>query len=145
MSPVKPVDPKDPEDYIAQIGDPVRRSEIEALDKLIREEAPGLPPHIYAGMLGYGRYHYRYASGREGDAAVVALASQKRHISIYVSAADREGYLAERWAERLPGASIGKSCIRFTRLERIDVDELRHLIREASRFFAAKPDFAIAG
>ncbi len=104
MSPVKPVDPKDPDDYIAQIDDPVRRSEIEALDELIREEAPDLERHICAGMLGYGRYHYRYASGREGDSAVVALASQKRHISVYVSAADREGYLAERYGRAPPGS-----------------------------------------
>jgi hypothetical protein len=84
-------------------------------------------------MLGYGRFHYRYKSGREGDASLVALASRKQYISMYVLCADDHGYLAERYAERLPKASIGKSCVRFKRTSDIDLDALRDLLRDAGR------------
>ena len=52
-------------------------------------------------MLGYGRFHHRYTSGREGDASLIALSSRKAHISLYVFSADDDGYLAEQYADRL--------------------------------------------
>lgn len=55
-----------PAEYIAKLEEP-RRSEIAALRKPIRKLAPALGPFIHSGMLAYGRWHYRYASGREGD------------------------------------------------------------------------------
>ncbi len=138
--PLKPTDASSPEDYIAQIDEP-RRAEIEALDQIIREEVPELEAHLRSGMLGYGSFRYRYASGREGEAAVIALASQKRHISLYVGVTDRSGY----FAERLPRASIGKSCVRFQRLSQLDEPTVRELLRESARRFADDPNFAIVG
>jgi len=84
-------------------------------------------------MLGYGRFHYRYASGREGDASLVALSSRKNYISLYVLCSDAGAYLAERYVERLPKASIGKSCVRFKRVDDIDLGVVRELIGEAGR------------
>ena len=71
--------------YIAALDEP-RRSDVRMLHELIRTTVPELRPTMEFGMLGYGRYHYRYATGREGDAAVVGLASNKRYISLYVHA-----------------------------------------------------------
>ena len=143
MSPIKPVEPSDPEDYIGQIDVPERRADIEALDQLIREEAPQLEPHIYGSMLGYGTYRYRYASGREGEAALIGLASQKRHISIYSGCTDDGGYLADRYRDRLPAADIGKSCVRFKRLADLDEEAIRSLVRESATRFADNPNFAV--
>ena len=84
-------------------------------------------------MLGYGRFHYRYDSGREGDASLVALSSRKQYISLYVLCTDEGAYLAERYADRLPKASIGKSCVRFKRTDDLDLDVLRDLLAEAGR------------
>lgn len=56
------LDVKTPAEYIAAVDDK-RRSEIAALDALIRKHAPKLEPVIMGGMLGYGPFHYRYASG----------------------------------------------------------------------------------
>ena len=88
-------------------------------------------------MLGYGRFHYRYASGREGDASLVALSSGKQYISLYVLCADAGGYLVERYADRLPKAKIGKSCVRFKRTDDLDLDALRDLLAEAGRIGGA--------
>jgi len=120
-----------PEEYIAALAEP-RRSEIAALDRLIRETVPELEPHIRSGMIGYGPFHYRYASGREGDWFRVGLASNKNYISLYACAADDRGYVAERYRERIGKASIGRSCVRFKKLADLDLDALRELLRETA-------------
>lgn len=128
---LKPTNAKSPTDYIRQIDEP-RRSQITTLDRLIRETAPDLKRHLLAGMLAYGTYHYKYASGREGDWCVIALASQKNYISVYACACVDGEYVAERYKPKLPKANIGKSCIRFKKLEDIDLDVLREVVRETA-------------
>ncbi|MBL8178503.1 MAG: DUF1801 domain-containing protein [Bryobacterales bacterium] len=126
---LKPVSAQTPDDYIAQIEEP-RRSAIEKLHNLILKAAPSLKPSMQAGMIGYGAYRYKYASGREGTAPIVALASQKSYISVYVSASDEGVYCAERRKAELPKASIGKSCIRFKKLEDVDLKVLMSIVKE---------------
>jgi hypothetical protein len=129
---------KSPAEYLAAVDDE-RRPDIAALDALIRKHAPNLEPVIMNGMLGYGPFHYRYASGREGDACRLSIASNKSYISLYCSAAD-EGYVAERYVDRLPKASIGKSCVRFKKLADLDQKALVALIKETARMGrAARP------
>ena len=119
-----------PEELIAGLEEP-RRGEIARLHQLIRETVPDLEPEVTSGMIGYGPYHYRYATGREGDAHTLGLASRKQYISLYVQCTVEGQYVAERYAERLPKASIGKSCVRFKRLSNVDLDTLRRLLVEA--------------
>lgn len=120
-----------PEEYIQQLDEP-RRAEIQQLHDFIRATVPDLAPVMISGMIGYGPYRYRYASGREGETAVVALASQKRYMSVYVHAVVDGQYVPERHKERLPKASIGKSCIRFKRVSDVDWDVLGEILKEAA-------------
>lgn len=120
-----------PAEYIAALAEP-RKSDMAALDALIRRAAPNLDPFIHAGMLAYGPWHYRYATGREGDWFRIGLASNKNYISLYVCAGDAAGYLAERYKPALPKASIGRSCVRFKRLADLDAAALERMIREAA-------------
>lgn len=126
-----------PEEYIAALEEP-RKSEIERIHRFILETAPELEPHILSGMLGYGQYHYRYASGREGDWCKVALASNKNYISLYICAIINGHYLAESYRSKLPKASIGKSCIRFKRLDDLDTEVIREMLR-----ITAEADFGV--
>ncbi len=121
--------PRDVEEYIARLDEP-RRSEIRRLHELIGGAEPDLEPHIASKMIGYGSYHYRYASGREGDTFVIGLASNKRYISLYVTAADERGYVSERYRDRLPKADIGRSCVRLRCLADVDEDVLIELVHE---------------
>lgn len=125
------LDVETPAEYIAAL-DGERRSDIEALDALIRTYAPELEPVIMDGMLGYGPFHYRYASGREGDACKLGVASNASYISLYCFASDAEGYVAERYADRLPKASVGRSCVRFKKLADLDERALVSLIEETA-------------
>ena len=117
-----------PEEYLASLEEP-RRTEVRKVHELIRATAPDLEPVVQSGILAYGPFHYRYASGREGDWSVLGLASRKRSISLYVAAASEQGYLAESYRDRLPKADIGRSCVRFRRLDDLDRDVLVELIR----------------
>jgi hypothetical protein len=125
-------------DWLAKLPEG-RRADVKALDALIRRCAPGLKPVFSPalGMMGYGPYHYRYASGREGESFHIALASQVQHISLYLSCTDGAGaYVAEKHKAALKPASVGRSCIRFKRLEQVDLGAREKVIREGAR---AKP------
>ena len=120
------------EAYIAAVEE-ARRADIQRLHDLVRETAPELEPTMEFGMLGYGKYAYRYASGREGEWMKIGIANNKQYISLYCCAADSNGYVAEQYKERLPKANIGKSCVRFKRLSDLDEGALRDLIRACSQ------------
>ena len=122
---------KTPEEYLASLPAP-RKAALTAIHKAIRAAAPDLKPSIQGGMIGYGSYHYKYASGRAGDAVVVSLASQKNHISLYLCAADEDGYLAENNKDRLGKVSVGRSCIRFKNLEDLNLKVAMELVKKAA-------------
>jgi hypothetical protein len=83
-------------------------------------------------MLAYGKFHYRYDTGREGDWFRIGLASRKAYLSLYITASDGKTYLAETYKDRLPKADIGKSCVRIKRLSDVDLDTLARLVREGA-------------
>jgi hypothetical protein len=126
------LDVKTPDEYLAAVGDK-RRPDIEALDALIRKHAPKLERVIMAGMLGYGPFRYRYASGREGDACKLSISSNASYISLYCFAADADGYVAPRYADRLGKANVGKSCVQFKKLADLDQKSLVALIKETAK------------
>ena len=98
-----------------------------------RVEPLGCSGQAPPGGCDVQEHHYRSKSGREGDWSTIALASQKRYISLYISPAGERGrYLAESYADRLPKADIGRSCVRVKRLSDVDEGALTELIREAA-------------
>jgi hypothetical protein len=129
MNMFKTTDAKTPDEYIAMIDEP-RRGQIQLLHDLIRNTIPEHKPYIISGMIGYGSFHYKSVSGREGDWCIVALASQKNYISVYICASDGKHYVAEKYKEALPKANIGRSCIRFKKIEDIDLEVLKQALIE---------------
>lgn len=132
MNMFKPTAAKTPEEYIDLVAEP-RKNEIKKLHDFIRKTTPKLKPFIISGMIGYGAFHYKSKSGREGDWAVIALASQKNYISVYVCAADGKEYVAEKYKKELPKASIGRSCIRFKKVDDIDLNILKKILLEGEK------------
>jgi hypothetical protein len=124
---LKPVRAKSISEYLNQIDEP-RQSEVRKIHALISKAVPQLKPSIQVGMIGYGTYHAKGLSG-EGDWPVIALASNKSSISVYVCGTRESGYIAEKYKEELAGASIGKSCIRFTKTSKIDLKALEKVVR----------------
>jgi hypothetical protein len=122
-----------PEEYIAGLEGP-RRAQVRRVHDLIRRAAPKLTPHIDRGMIGYGTVPNVLASGREDVMPVIALASNKRSISLYFNTRTPKGvYIAESYKGRVPGANVSKYCVRFTRLDRVDETVLQEMVKAASR------------
>ena len=126
-----PADPPAVAEYLAALPEE-RRGAVSRVHEVIRRAAPELEPALWGKMLGYGKYHYRYATGREGDFYVVGLANQKQYVSLYLCATVDGAYLAESNAGRLGKVSVGKSCIRFKKLEDLDLDVVAELVRAAA-------------
>jgi len=123
-----------PEEYIALVAPP-RKTQIQFLHELIKKTTPKLSPHIQAGMIGYGPYHYTYASGRSGDWPIVALANQKNYISLYICCTDNGVYLAEKYKDRLGKVSVGKSCIRFKNIDDLNLAGVKKMLLEAQKIY----------
>ncbi|MCD8485035.1 DUF1801 domain-containing protein [Candidatus Woesebacteria bacterium] len=119
--------------FFADIPEP-RKSHFEKLHAFIRKQAPKLEPYIEGKFLGYGKYHYRYASGREGDWFTVGLGNNKNSLAVYVVCTEDGKYITEKYQDRLK-ADIGKSCIRFKKFEDIDWKVLGELLTEAQKLY----------
>ncbi|MEM6998101.1 MAG: DUF1801 domain-containing protein [Patescibacteria group bacterium] len=134
MNMFKPVGAKSVQEYIDML-EPGRRDTILALDKLIRDTAPGMERHFAYNMLGYGKFRYTNYKKQEVDWPIIALASQKNYVSVYVCAlADNEDglYIAEQFADDLGKVSVGKSCIRFKKLEDLNLETLKEVLQKAA-------------
>lgn len=118
-----------PTAFIAALPEP-RRSEMSRVHAFITKTLPKLDVQVSGKMIGYGPFHYRYESGREGDGFRIALASRAGYIALYALGADEKGYVAERYAAKLPKADIGKSCVRFEKLDDLDASTLKALLLE---------------
>jgi ankyrin repeat protein len=127
--------PTTPAEVIAALPE-ARQASVRRLHELIRTTLPDLPVEARDGSIGYGPFHYRYASGREGEAFQVMLAANRSSISLHVLGADADGYVAERWADRVGRAKVGKSCVRFGKIEDLDLDAVTELLRANERAFA---------
>ena len=115
-----------PEAYVEGLESP-RREDIGRLHERIRAVAPTLAASAAEGMLTYGRYTYTSRSGRSGEWYPLGVASNKAYISLYASPVNLEPYVA-----RLPKANLGRGCIRFKRLDDVDLEVLDEVIRAAA-------------
>jgi len=115
-----------------------RRDTITTLHKAIRKAVPKLAPEIMSGMgpsplIGYGKYRYKTASGREGDWFLIGLLPGKKDYSLHICVGDKDGYLVERNAAKLGKVKTGRSCINFKKLEDLKLDVAMGLVKQAEK------------
>jgi hypothetical protein len=113
------------ESYLSAIEDDTRRKDCEALTRLM-SVATQQPPVMWGtSIVGFGSYHYRYASGREGDMCLTGFSSRKGDISVYLVA----GFLGqEELLSQLGKHKRGKGCLYIRRLSDVDLGVLEQLI-----------------
>ena len=124
-------DIRTPAQYFASLAEP-RRSDVRALHEAICKTIPKHKPEMIGGFLGYGKYRYKYESGREGDTGAVMLSSQKQYISLYLGCTDGES-LAEKNGHRLGKVTVGKCCIRFKKLADLNLDVAMELVKVSAK------------
>lgn len=123
---------KTPGEYLASIPEG-QRTDARRLHRLIRKTAPSLKPFVANGGIGYGPMHVRYASGREVDWMVVGLALRKNGLALHVMLPFDGSPMREIRKERFPKGDVGKSCVRFKKLDDLDERAVVALVRAAAR------------
>jgi hypothetical protein len=117
------------ERYLAAIANPVRRKDCEALCALMAT-ASGHPPQMWGtAIVGFGRYHYRYDSGREGDSMLVGFSSRASEIAIYGlrAAPDAVALLA-----KLGKHKEATACVYVKAMADVDTRVLTELVATAA-------------
>ena len=118
-------------EFLAQVPDEQRREDAHRLCALM-QEITGEPPAMWGtSIIGFGSYHYRYASGREGDSALASFSPRGQHLAIYLV-----GEFTDRHRSalaRLGPHKTGKGCLYVKRLDDVDSDALRELIDRSVR------------
>jgi Domain of unknown function (DU1801) len=116
-------------DFIAAVPDARRREETAAIDTLHRR-VTGCEPKLWGpSIIGYGSYHYRYESGREGTMCRAGFSPRKAAMTVYLM-----GNYCNRQAEvdglfaRLGKHSTGKSCLYIKKLADVDLEVLERLV-----------------
>ena len=113
---------------------PAERKElIDFLHDFIQKSAPSLKTFFAYNMLGYGKFPYVNYKKEPIEWPVIALANQKNYVSIYVCSVVDGEYVAEKHKDELGKVSVGKSCIRFKKLEDVNLDVLKKVIKIAEK------------
>jgi hypothetical protein len=113
--------------HIDGITSPRRRRDATTMVGLMRR-ATGEEPWMWGSIVGFGEYHYRYDSGREGDAPAAAFAARRAATVVYVS--DGVGAHADELA-RLGPHTTGVGCIYIKDLTATDLDVLESIVRRS--------------
>ncbi len=113
------------ESYLSAIQDEARRKDCEALAKLMTKATKQKPKMWGTSIVGFGSYHYKYESGREGDSCLTGFSSRKGDISIYlvVSFPGRDELLA-----KLGKYKMAKACLYVRKLSDVDTNVLGQLV-----------------
>ncbi len=117
----------DPREFIAAVEHPTRRTDAETLLEMF-ERVTGCEPKMWGpSIVGFGRYHYRYESGREGDFMLTGFSPRASNLVLYVL----PGYddIGDRLAE-LGKHRIGKSCLYVNKLADVDLDVLEGIVAD---------------
>ncbi len=132
MNMFKPTDAKTVKEYLSAV--PKERKElVEFLHAFIQKAVPKLKPHFAYNMLGYGSFPYLNYKKEMIEWPVISLANQKNYVSVYVCALDGKQYLAEKFEKDLGKVSVGKSCIRFKKLEDLHLPTLKLVLQAAAK------------
>ena len=92
----------------------------------------GFEPKMWGPtIIGFGNYHYKYASGHEGDAPVLGFSPRKAEFSLYVVA---PGHSNEELLEKLGKFKMGKACIYFKKLDDLNLDALEKLSKGTIKY-----------
>lgn len=113
------------EQFLNGITDEQKRQDSFALVELMRE-VTGMDPQMWgSSIVGFGSYHYKYASGREGDTMLVGFSPRKQNLTIYsMGGIDPDD---ERF-KKLGKHTNGKGCLYIKRLDDVDLPTLKSLV-----------------
>ena len=116
------------DDFINTVEDEQTRADCFEIAKIMKQVTKAEPKMWGTSIVGFGTYHYKGASGREGDWMLVGFSPRKQNLTLYIMAGfDRYDELLKK----LGKFSTGKSCLYITKLADVDKKVLKELVTES--------------
>jgi len=113
-------------EFLHAVPEERKRQDSFTILKLM-QEITGQEPKMWGdSIIGFGTYHYKYASGREGDTPVTGFSPRKQNLTIYIIMGF-DGY--EALLKKLGKYKTGKACLYINKLDDIDISVLKELIQ----------------
>src|SRR5512139_3897502 len=114
--------------FLNTIPDEQKRKDAYAIVDIMRKATKAEPVMWGSSIVGFGAYHYKYASGREGDAPLIGFSPRKQNLVLYIL-----GDFDQRAAllKSLGKFKTGKACLYINRLDDINLPTLRKLIKQS--------------
>ncbi len=113
------------EEFLNRVAEGTKRRDSFTILELLKQET-GLEPVMWGdSIIGFGSYHYKYASGRQADWFLIGFSPRKRNLTLYIMSGF-EGY--DELLNKLGKHSTGKSCLYIKQLGDIDLEVLEELI-----------------
>jgi hypothetical protein len=118
-------------EFIENVDSPKKREDAYRLLDIFTETT-GCEAKMWGpSIIGFGSYHYKYASGHEGDAPLVGYSPRKAKISLYFAPGDPK---REELLSKLGKHTTGKACVYINKLEDVNVEVLKELINQSVSF-----------
>ena len=116
------------EDFLNKVEDQQKRKDCFEILKIMQDVTQKEPKMWGPAIIGFGSYHYKYASGREGDMPQIAFSPRKRNITLYIGVGDDSD---NPLLKKLGKYSTGKVCLYIKKLADVDMNVLRELIADS--------------
>lgn len=114
--------------FIAAVADETRRADAKKLDKMFRDITGEKPALWGPSIIGYGSYHYKYESGREGEMCRTGFSPRKANLVLYILPGFKD---YAPLLKKLGKHKTGKSCLYINKLADVDEVVLRDLIAKS--------------
>jgi hypothetical protein len=118
-------------EFIETVESPKKREDAYKLLDIFTETS-GYPAKMWGpSIIGFGSYHYKYASGHEGDAPLVGFSPRKAKISLYITTDDPD---REELLKNFGKHTAGKSCVYINKIADVDVEVMKEMINKSIKF-----------
>jgi hypothetical protein len=133
----KPND-KDVLEFLNNVENKRRREDSFEILKLMKEVTQEEPVMWGGSIVGFGTYHYKYASGREADWLQIGFSPRKQSLTVYIM----DGF--DKYNEllnKLGKYKTGKSCLYINKLDDVDISVLKEIMAESVKYINQNPNF----
>ena len=114
--------------FLKSIPDEQKRKDAFTIVDIMRKATKAEPQMWGSSIVGFGAYHYKYASGREGDAPLIGFSPRKQNLVLYIMGDFDQ---RDELLKSLGKYKTGKACLYINRLDDVDLPTLRKLVKQS--------------
>ena len=123
------------EKFLNSVPDEMKRNDCFTILRLMKKITKSEPKMWGSSIVGFGTYHYKYESGREGDWFLTGFSPRKQNLTLYIMSGFNK---YDELMKKLGKYKTGKSCLYINSLEDVDKKELKALITETFKYMSKR-------